>query len=205
MQIPIRTQENQSNGAIEVEDSVFAAPFREGLVHQVVTAQLARVRSGTHSTKKRGEVRGGGRKPWRQKGTGRARAGSNRSPLWRGGGVVFGPKPRSYDQKINKKMHRGALRDLLAELVRRDELVVLDHLQVTGGKTHSLARTLRNLDAEGSLIVIQGKDPVVERAGNNLPKVRVMECSKVGPLALVQHPKVVITQSALRGLEERLS
>jgi large subunit ribosomal protein L4 len=171
----------------------------------VVNATLAGQRGGTHATKTRGEIAGGGKKPWRQKGTGRARAGTIRSPLWRGGGTVFGPEPRSYAQKVNKKMRQGALRSLLSELARREELTVVEDLGVTEGKTRELAATLNALGADDALVITTTGAELVAQAGRNIPRVTVMETKKVGPLALVQHAQVVVTEAALRELEERLS
>jgi len=205
MQIPVKTPTNQEKSAADVAEAVFAAPFREGLVHQVVTATLADQRTGNHATKTRGEIAGGGKKPWRQKGTGRARAGTIRSPLWRGGGTIFGPEPRSYAQKVNKKMRLGALRSLLSELNRRDDLIVVEDLGVTQGKTRELAATLNALEVEDALVVTTQGSELVAQAGRNIPRVNVMDSKKVGPLALVQHAKVVVTEAALRELEERLS
>ncbi|MFA9459641.1 50S ribosomal protein L4 [Thiohalorhabdus methylotrophus] len=205
MQIPVKTPNNEEKGAAELADAVFAVPFREGLIHQVVQATMAGQRAGTHDTKTRGEIAGGGRKPWRQKGTGRARAGTIRSPLWRGGGTVFGPTPRSYAQKVNKKMRQGAIRSLLSELARREELLVVQGLGVSEGKTRELAGTLKALDAEDALVITTADDTLVARAGGNLPRVDVMTSKQVGALALVKHAKVVATEEALRELEERLS
>lgn len=205
MQIPVKTPTNQDKGGADVADAVFGAPFSEGLVHQVVNATLSEQRQGTHATKTRGAVAGGGKKPWRQKGTGRARAGTIRSPLWRGGGTIFGPTPRSYGQKVNKKMRRGALRSLLSELARRGDLLVVDDLGVSEGKTREMAATLKALEAEDALVVTTGGSELTAQAGRNLPRVNVMESRNVGPLALVQHAKVVVTEGALRELEERLS
>jgi len=169
MQIPVKSSQNEEKGAADMADTVFGVPFREGLVHQVVTASMAGLRSGTHATKTRGQIAGGGRKPWRQKGTGRARAGTIRSPLWRGGGTVFGPAPRSYGQKVNKKMRQGAIRSLLSELARRGELVVVEDFGVTEGKTRELAGTLKALEAEDALVITSGEQALVARAGSNLP------------------------------------
>ncbi|KPV40955.1 50S ribosomal protein L4 [Thiohalorhabdus denitrificans] len=205
MQIPVKTPTNEDKGTAQLADEVFGVPFREGLVHQVVQATLAGQRTGNHDTKTRGEVAGGGRKPWRQKGTGRARAGTIRSPLWRGGGTVFGPTPRSYAQKVNKKMRQGALRSMLSELARREELLVVEDLGVKEGKTRELASTLKALEAEDALVITPSGDEAVARAGGNLPRVAVMPSNQVGALALVSHAKVVTTESALRELEERLS
>lgn len=204
MQIPMKTQDNQDKGAAEVADAVFGADFREGLVHQVVNAQMAGLRAGTQKAKSRGEISGGGKKPWRQKGTGNARAGTIRSPLWRGGGIIFGPQPRSYEQKINKKMRTGAARSILSELARRQELVVLDSLDVTDGKTQTLAGILRRHGADDALVITAEPDEMVTRAGRNIPHVTVMSADAVSPLALVQHARVVATEAAVRKLEERL-
>lgn len=205
MQIPVKTPTNEEKGATEVSDSVFGVDFREGLVHQVVTASLSEGRSGTHAAKSRGEISGGGQKPWRQKGTGRARAGTNRSPLWRGGGTIFPPSPRSHSQKVNKKMRLGAMRSVLSELNRRGELVVVEDLGVEKGKTRELAATLNHLSADDVLVVTEERAEAVSRAGANIPRVTVLPSIRVGPLALVSHAQVVITQKALRDLEERLT
>jgi len=205
MQISVKTPTNQEKGAADVSDAVFGADFREGLVHQVVQATLAGQRAGTSAAKSRGQVAGGGKKPWRQKGTGNARAGTIRSPLWRGGGIIFGPTPRSYAQKVNKKMRLGAMRSLLSELARRGELVAVAELGVSEGKTRELAATLAALEVDDALVVTASGDTATARAGRNIPRVTVMEAANVGPLALVQHARVVITEDALRELEERLS
>ncbi len=205
MQIPVKTPTNEDKGTADVSDAVLGAEYREGLVHQVVQATLSGERSGTSSSKTRGEVAGGGKKPWRQKGTGRARAGTIRSPLWRGGGIVFGPQPRSYAQKVNKKMRQGATRSLLSELARRDELVVVSDLGVSEGRTRELAATLKALDATDALVVTASGDELVARAGRNIPRAGVLESARVGPLALVRHAKVVVTEDALRELEDRLT
>ena len=205
MQIPVKTPTNQDKGAADVSDAVFGAEFREGLVHQVVNATLAGQRAGTSAAKSRGQIAGGGKKPWRQKGTGRARAGTIRSPLWRGGGIIFGPTPRSYTQKVNKKMRTGAMRSVLSELARREELVAVAELGVAEGKTRELAATLKALAVDDALVVTVSGDTATLRAGRNIPRVTVMEAVNVGPLALVQHDRVVITEDALRELEERLS
>ncbi len=205
MEITVKKRNNQRKGSLEVSDTVFGTDFREGLVHQVVNATLANRRAGTHAAKSRSQVAGGGRKPWRQKGTGRARAGTTRSPLWRGGGIIFGPEPRDHGQKVNKKMRRGAMRSLLSELTRREELTVVTNLGVEEGKTRELAKTLQALQAEDALVITPPEQPLVARAGRNLPRVDVQEVTHVGPLDLVRHERVVITESALRTLEERLS
>ena len=205
MQIPVKTPTNDEKGAVDVSDAVFGAEYREGLVHQVVQATLAGQRAGTHSAKTRGEVAGGGKKPWRQKGTGRARAGTIRSPLWRGGGIVFAPKPRSYAQKVNKKMRQGATRSLLSELARRGELHVVSGLGLSQGKTRELAATLKTLGTNDALVVTVNGDEPAARAGRNIPRVEVLESGLVGPLALVRHSQVVVTEDALRELEERLT
>ncbi len=205
MEIIVKHWDNREAGSLEVSEAVFGTHFREGLVHQVVNAAFANKRTGTHATKGRKEVSGGGKKPWQQKGSGRARAGTNRSPLWRGGGIIFGPKPRDYRQKVNKKMRRGAMCSLLSELLRREELIVVAHLGVDRGKTRELAATLKALGAEEALLIVPERDEGVTRAGRNLPRVEVVSVGQVGPLDLVTHDRVVITESALQSLEERLS
>ncbi len=195
----------QGGATLQVSDAVFGADFKEPLVHQVVTAYLAGARAGTKAQKNRSAVSGGGKKPWRQKGTGRARAGTIRSPLWRGGGVTFAAQPRSYAQKVNKKMYRGALRSILSELVRQDRLVVVDDFSVDAPKTKGLVTKLRELDLDDVLIVTESLDENLYLAARNLHRVDVRDSDQLDPVSLVGFEKVLITAEALKKVEERLS
>ncbi len=195
----------QGGASLQVSDAVFGAEFKEPLVHQVVTAYLAGARAGTKAQKNRSAVSGGGKKPWRQKGTGRARAGTIRSPLWRGGGVTFAAQPRSYAQKVNKKMYRGALRSILSELVRQDRLVVVDEFSVDAPKTKGLVAKLDELGLSDVLIVTESLDENLYLAARNLHRVDVRDSDQLDPVSLVGFEKVLITTEALKKVEERLS
>lgn len=199
---------HSATGASEklaVSDRVFGAEYRAGLVHQVVTAYLAGGRSGTKAQKNRSAVRGGGSKPWRQKGTGRARAGTSRSPLWRGGGVTFAAQPRSYDQKVNRKMYQGAVRSILSELARSDRLVVVPGVPLDAPKTKALARHLNELALKDVLILIDELDDKLVLAARNLPRVEVLTALEVDPVSLMAFEHVLATEAAIRKLEERLA
>ncbi|HET7370415.1 MAG TPA: 50S ribosomal protein L4 [Gammaproteobacteria bacterium] len=200
-------QLHNASGAspLTVSDAAFGREFNESLVHQVVTAWLAGGRAGTKAQKTRTEVRGGGKKPWRQKGTGRARAGTIRSPLWKGGGKVFAAKPRDFSQKVNRKMYRGALASILSELVRQDRLVVLEEFGVEAPKTKQLATKLKELALDNVLIVTAGIDEKLYLASRNLINVEVRNVNGVDPVSLVGYEKVLLTVPALRRLEEWLS
>ena len=189
---------------LQVSEATFGLKFNESLVHQVITAYRATGRAGTKAQKSRAEVRGGGRKPWSQKGTGQARAGSNRSPIWVGGGKTFAAKPRSFEQKVNRKMYRGALRSMLSELARTERLVVTDSLGLEAPKTKLLAGQLKAWSLESVLIVVEATDEKLFLAARNLPHVEVIEVSTLNPLSLVRHAKVLMTVGAVKMLEERL-
>lgn len=190
---------------LEVADEVFACDYNESLIHQVVTAYMSAARSGTQAQKTRSEVRGGGIKPWRQKGTGRARAGTIRSPLWRKGGVVFAAKPRSYEQKVNKKMYRGALRSILSELIRRERMTIVDGFEIESPKTKEFIKKLDSLKINDSvLIVTDSIDPNLYLASRNLHRVDVRDVAAVDPYALVGSEQILITVTALKQLEELL-
>lgn len=192
-------------GKMQVSDAVFGALFKPALVHQVVTAYLAVARAGTKAQKNRAAVSGGTTKPWRQKGTGRARAGTARSPLWRTGGVTFAAQPRSYDQKVNRKMYRGALCSILSELVRQERLLVVPRLGVAVPKTQELRVQIRALGLEDGLFVVADFDENLMLASRNLPKVEVLTATEVDPLSLMSFDKVVITEAAVKKIEGRLS
>jgi len=195
----------QGSGSVDVADATFDAAFNEALVHQVVTAYLAGSRAGTKAQKNRASARGGGAKPWRQKGTGRARAGTIRSPIWVGGGRTFAAKPRSYEQKVNKKMYRAALRSVLSELIRQDRLVVIESLELEAPKTKLLATRLKDLDLSSVLILNEAFDEKVFLAARNLPEVGICDAGSIDPVVLIRFEKVLITLPALKLIEERLS
>jgi len=189
---------------IEVSEAAFGREYNEPLVHQVITAYMAAGRAGTKAQKTKAEVRGGGKKPWRQKGTGSARAGSNRSPIWVGGGRAFAAKPRSFEQKVNRKMYRGALRSMLSELVRQDRLVVTNGLGLEAPKTRLLAAQLKSMSLENVLIVVEAIDEKLFLAARNLPHVDVLPVTALNPLALASYDKVLMTVGAVKMIEERL-
>ncbi len=195
----------QGGSSIQVSDVVFGADYKESLVHQVVVAYMAAARSGTKAQKTRSEVRGGGRKPFRQKGTGNARQGTIRSPLFRTGGVTFAAKPRNYEQKLNRKMYRGALRSILSELVRQDRLIVVDSFAVSAPKTKDLAARLAELDVRDALIITEGFDENLFLASRNLYRIDARGLNEVDPVSLVGFDKVIITAGALKALEEKLA
>jgi large subunit ribosomal protein L4 len=194
------------NGAAElqVSEAAFGHKFNEALVHQVITAYRNAGRSGTKAQKSRAEVSGGGKKPWSQKGTGQARAGSNRSPIWVGGGKTFAAKPRSFEQKVNRKMYRGALRSMLSELARTERLVATDALALEAPRTKLLVGQLKAWSLESVLIVVEATDEKLFLAARNLPHVEVIEASALNPLSLARHDKVLMTVGAVKMLEERL-
>ena len=195
-----------SGGTVTVSEVAFGKEFNEPLVHQVVTAFLAGGRQGSKAQKTRSEVSGGGKKPWRQKGTGRARAGTIRSPLWRSGGVTFAAKPRDFDQKVNRKMYRGAMRCILSELVRQDRLVVVESFDVAEPKTKLLVVKLKELNANGgALIVGADVNENLYLSARNLPKVDVCDVQAADPVSLIAHEKVIMTVDALKKIEELLA
>ncbi len=195
----------QDKGSVDVQDAAFGAAYNEPLVHQVVTAYLAGGRAGTKAQKNRAAVRGGGAKPWAQKGTGRARAGTIRSPIWVGGGRTFAAKPRSYDQKVNKKMYRAALRSMMSELVRQDRLVVVNELALEAPKTKLLAAKLKDMNLENVLILNEAFDEKLFLAARNLPNVGICDVASMDPVVLIRFEKVLVTLPALKLIEERLS
>ena len=191
-------------GDVSVSETTFGHELNEPLIHQVVTAYRAAGRAGTKAQKSRAEVRGGGRKPWAQKGTGQARAGSNRSPIWVGGGKTFAARPRDFSQKVNRKMYRGAIRSMLSELVRQDRLVVTSEIALEAGKTKLLASKLASWSLVNVLIVVEALDEKLFLAARNLPHVEVIEAAGLNPLSLVSHEKVLMTVGAVKMVEERL-
>jgi large subunit ribosomal protein L4 len=189
---------------LQVSDAAFGQQYNEALVHQVVTAYRNAGRSGTKAQKTRAEVRGGGKKPWAQKGTGQARAGSSRSPIWVGGGRAFAAKPRSYEQKVNRKMYRGAITSMLSELARTDRLVVANDIPLEAPKTKLLLNQLTQWELTNVLIVVEALDEKLFLAARNLPHVEVIEVARLNPLSLASYDKVLATVGAVKMLEERL-
>ena len=195
----------QGGESLQVADSVFAADYREPLIHQVVTAYRNAARAGTKAQKSRAAVRGGGAKPYRQKGTGRARQGTSRSPILRSGGVTFAASPRSYAQKVNRKMYRGAVRSILSELVRQERLVVVEQFDLTEAKTKTLVAKVAELQLNDVLLVTAEFDEKVWLASRNLYHVGFLPVNELDPVALIGFEQVLITTAALRALEERLA
>jgi len=198
-------QLHNSKEMIAVSDTVFASDYKESLVHQLVTAYLAGARSGTKAQKNRSAVRGGGAKPWNQKGGGRARAGTIRSPLWRSGGVTFAAQPRDYSQKLNKKMYRAGIRSIFSELVRSERLRVIDDITVDAPKTKQLLAKLNEMGVSKTLIITETGDEALYLSARNLPYVEVSDVAGLSPVNLVAYEDVVITVGAVRAIEEWLS
>lgn len=197
-------QLQNSAGKVTVSDAAFGGDFNESLVHQVVTAYLAGGRAGTKAQKTRAQVSGGGAKPWKQKGSGRARVGSARSPIWVGGGRAFAARPRSFEQKVNRKMYRGAMRGVWSELLRQERLLVAPELALTAPKTKELRSKLNALGFQTGLIIVEAFDMNLWLAARNMPHVDVLEAQLVDPVSLVAADKIVITAAALKNIEERL-
>lgn len=196
---------NDSAKSLEVAEAVFGQPFNETLVHQLIVKYMANARAGTKAQKTRSDVSGGGAKPWRQKGTGRARAGTARSPIWRTGGVVFAARPRSYDQKLNKKMFRSAIRSILSELLRQNRLVVSSEISVESPKTKLLVEKLKLVDAKRVLLIVESVDINLALAARNIPYVEVIEAANLNPVMLISSDKVIVTPGALKQVQESLS
>ena len=192
-------------GSVEISDAAFGREFNEALVHQVVVAHMAGARQGSRAQKTRSDVRGGGRKPWRQKGTGRARAGTIRSPIWRGGGVTFAARPQDHATKVNRKMYRGALRCIVSELIRQERLVAVESFNIDAPKTKALLNQLKSLDLSSVLIVTEEVDQNLYLAARNVKGVDVRDVSAVDPVSLISHDKVLVTVGALKQLEEALA
>ena len=201
--IKVYKQTGAEAGTMNLDDSVFAVEFNEALVHQVVVAQQNNARQGTKSTLTRTEVRGGGVKPWRQKGTGRARQGSIRSPQWTGGGVVFAPKPRDFSQKVNKQMKRGALCCALSDKVACDAMVVVDEIKLAAAKTKEMVAVMKALGVEKrALLVVTDADEAVVRAANNSPTVTTVNSALINVYDVMANEKLVMTKSAVEKIEE---
>jgi len=197
--------QDASQGMIQVSEEAFGHAYNEPLIHQVVTACMTNVRQGTKAQKTRAERRGGGKKPHPQKGTGRARAGSSRSPLWRKGGINFAAKPRDFDQKINKKMYQGALRSIIGELIRLERLVVVDDFTVTAPKTKEIITHLERLGVDDAFVVTHDLTADLVLASRNLYNVYVGDISDIDPVSLVRYGHLVVTASAMQQLQERLA
>ena len=195
----------ENKGTVEVTDASFARAYNEGLVHQVLVAFMAGSRQGSRAHKNRSRVSGGGKKPWRQKGTGRARAGTSRSPIWRSGGVTFAAQPQEHSVKVNKKMYRGALRCIWSELIRQERLVVVEDLVIEQPKTKVLLEKLRDLGLSEALIIVEKVDENLRLASRNLSKTEVRDLTHIDPLCLISNEKVLVTANALKGLEAALS
>ncbi|EOX3447105.1 50S ribosomal protein L4 [Vibrio paracholerae] len=191
--------------ALTVSETTFGREFNEALVHQVVVAYAAGARQGTRAQKTRSEVSGGGAKPWRQKGTGRARAGTIRSPIWRTGGVTFAAKPQDHSQKVNKKMYRGAMKSILSELVRQERLIVVENFSVEAPKTKALVAKLKELELSDVLIVTGEVDENLFLAARNLYKVDVRDVTGIDPVSLIAFDKVLMTAAAVKQVEEMLA
>ena len=196
---------NEAAGTVAVSEANFAREYNEALVHQVVTAYLSGARQGTRAQKTRSEVAGGGKKPWRQKGTGRARAGTIRSPIWRSGGVTFAAKPQDHSQKVNRKMYRAAMRSILSELARTDRLMIVETLDVEQPKTKLLVETLKEYGVDNVLIVADSVDKNLYLASRNLHKVDVRDVEGADPVSLIAYDKVMITVDAVKKFEEALA
>lgn len=196
---------HNSGSGLQVSDAVFAKDFNESLVHQAVTAYMAGGRAGTKAQKNRSAVRGGGAKPWRQKGTGRARAGTIRSPLWRHGGVTFAAQPRDYSQKLNLKMYRAAMRSIFSELARQERLQIVDSFDLAEPKTKLLAAKLKDMNMDDALIVTDAATEALQLAARNLPYVDVVTVNSLNAVSLLRHKNVLATTAAIKQIEEWLA
>lgn len=205
MELTIQKSGKKKAGSMTVADSVFSVEFNEPLIHQVLTSYLAGARSGTKAQKTRSEVRGGGRKPWAQKGTGRARAGTIRSPLWRSGGVTFAAKPRDYSKKLNKKMYRAAMRSILSELVRQERIVCVDEFDVTESKTKLVKEKLNSFGLDDVLVITEELSENLYFGIRNLPKADVIDTNEIDPYSLIGFEKILITKAAVEKVEAWLS
>ncbi|MEZ7943282.1 MAG: 50S ribosomal protein L4 [Halioglobus sp.] len=204
MELSVLKSGSSEAGSVSVSDVTFAREYNEDLVHQVVTAYMAGARQGTRGQKNRAAVSGGGKKPWRQKGTGRARAGTIRSPIWRGGGVTFAAQPQDHGQKVNRKMYRAAMQSIMSELARQDRLMVVESLDLEAPKTKLLVKHLSEYGVENVLIVSAEVDENLYLAARNLHAVDVLDVEGVDPLSLIGHDKVMITVDAVKKFEEML-
>ena len=200
----VQVKNASSASEIQLSDAAFGRAYNEALVHQVVTAYMAAGRAGTKAQKTRAEVRGGGKKPWSQKGTGQARAGSNRSPIWVGGGKTFAARPRDFSQKVNRKMYRAAMQSMLSELLRKDRLVAVESIELSAPQTKLLVAKLAELGLTRALILVEAYEEKLFLAARNIPYVDVLPVGSLDPLSLIKHDKVIATVGALKLLEQRL-
>ncbi|HKY69726.1 MAG TPA: 50S ribosomal protein L4 [Gammaproteobacteria bacterium] len=204
MKLALASPTQDKAESIEISEVAFGREFNPALVHQVVVAHMAGSRQGTKQQKNRSDVSGGGAKPWRQKGTGRARAGTIRSPLFRGGGVTFAARPRDYDQKVNKKMYRGAMRSILSELIRQERLKVVEDFTMETPKTKLLVERLKAMGLSNVLIIVKTLESSLYLAARNVPNVLVREARHLDPVKLLKFDRVLMTIDALRKIEETL-
>ncbi len=202
--ISVYNELKEKVGELELNETVFNAPVKKHLFHEVVRMQMARQRKGTASTKGRDEVRGGGRKPWRQKGTGRARAGTRRSPLWKGGGVIFGPKPRAFSFAVPKKVRRAALRAALTLRLQEEQLLVVENLHFEQTKTKDMVEFIKRFDVDKVLIVIQERNDAVERSARNLQNIQVLREAGLNVYDILRYDTLLITKPAIQQIESRL-
>ena len=205
MDLKIHKAGAKKPGKMKVSDSVFDVKYNEPLIHQVLTAFLSRGRAGTKANKSRSEVRGGGKKPWRQKGMGRARAGTIRSPIWRGGGVTFAAKPRDHSKKVNRKMYRGAMRSIFSELNRQGRLLCIDELKLDAPRTRAARDLLSNLGLNDVLIITEEISENLYLSTRNLPHVDVTDTSEINPFSLIGFENVLLTKGAVEKVEAWLS
>jgi large subunit ribosomal protein L4 len=205
MDINLQSASGKKSGSLTVSDAVFGAKYNEPLVHQVVVAYMNAARAGTKAQKTRAEVSGGNSKPFKQKGTGRARAGTTRGPLWRTGGRAFAARPRSFEQKVNRKMYRAAMRAILSELIRQNRLTTFEAFSVDKPKTSTLVKRLGDMKIDNALIIIDSEDRNLYLAARNIPRLDVVEAREVDPVSLINFDKVLATKAALQQLEARLS
>jgi len=200
----LKLQNAAAASEIQLSDAAFGRAYNEALVHQVVTAYMAAGRAGTKAQKTRAEVRGGGKKPWSQKGTGQARAGSIRSPIWVGGGRAFAARPRDFSQKVNRKMYRAAMQTMVSELIRKDRLVAVESMELAAPKTKLLIAKLAEFGLTRALILVEAYEEKLFLAARNVPYVDVMSVAALDPLSLIKHDKVIATAGALKMLDQRL-
>jgi len=201
MKVDIRKQDNTKLESIDLNKNVFGAQVNDGLVHQVVTAYLSNARSGTKGHKSRSTASGGGIKPWRQKGTGRARAGTIRSPLWVGGGKTFAPDNRNFTKKINKKEYKTAIKSILTSLLKNKRLIVVDTFKIDEPKTKEMSKVLKSLEVDDALIVVNEKQTNLDLASRNIPKVELITVEKINPVSLISHENVVIDTAGIKKIE----
>ncbi len=204
MDLTVLDNKQKKVATVQVSDAIFDRPYNEALIHQVVTTYMTNARQGTKAQKTRAEVSGGGAKPWRQKGTGRARAGTSRSPLWRKGGVIFAAKPQDHSQKVNRKMHRAALSSVLSELIRQERLILVDRFALESHKTKDLIACLKQMDLTDVLIVVPEVDENMYLASRNVYGVDVRDSQDVDIVSLVAYKKVLMTPEVLKIIEEKL-